>query len=229
VVLLALLGAIAGYGFARLATPTYVGRAYVAAVARGTGNDQSAVNYAGAYAKIAVQSEVMNAAARASGGRFTPDELRTHVRTSTSPDAPVIEIAGSAGNAQHAADLANQVAAGLITIAARTGDQTRIDCVLLSRADPPAGPAAPRAMLDVAVGAAAGALLGGLLMLSGLGRRPARRRPVRSTGVGPPEHAVDPTLRSKTTHPAGHRTMAGQQIPSGPPGGAGRPTDNRGG
>lgn len=181
VVLLALLGAIAGYGYARLADPTYIARAYVAAVARGAGDNAAAASYAEAYARMAPQGDVVSAAVRASGGGVSPGEFRRQVQASTSPEGPVMEIAASGSDPQRAADLANLVAAGVISSSARHAGQTRIDFILLSSADPPVDPASPRTGLDVLVGAAVGLLLGGLVMLAGTGRgqlRPGRTRPV---------------------------------------------------
>ena len=170
------LGAIAGFGYAQVAQPTYVTSAYVAAVARDAGDNLAAVSYADAYARIARQGDVVNAAVKTSGGGVSSDELRRQVTTTTSPEGPVIEVTGAGSTPQRAADLANLVAAGVISTAGRNSDQTRVDLVLLSPAIAPPDPASPRPVLDVAVGAAVGLLLGGLVVLSG-GRR-------SSTGSG---------------------------------------------
>jgi capsular polysaccharide biosynthesis protein len=233
VALLAVLGAVAGYAFARVAPPTYVARAYVAAVARAAGDNPAAVSYANAYAKMASQSDVLNAAVQASGGSSSAAELRTHVRATTSPDAPVIEVTGSARSAQQAADMANQVAAGLVSTAARTSNKTRIDFVVLSAAGTPVDRAAPRPALDVAVGAAVGVLLGGLVLLTGLGRGPTRRGPGHRTRSGPDEQAVGSLatvpLFTDPAPPHPGDTIPQHQDPSGPPRGAGVASDNRGG
>jgi capsular polysaccharide biosynthesis protein len=179
VALLAAIGAVAGYGFFRLTSPTYVARAYVAAVARDPGNNAAAVSYAQAFARIVPQGDVVNAAASLSAGRYAPAELRRQVRATASPDAPVIELAGSAGSAQRAADVANLMAAGLVSTATKHSADTRIAVVLLSAADLPAEPDSPQRDVDIAVGAAVGVLLGGLVVLTRghRGRGPARSTP----------------------------------------------------
>jgi len=163
--LLTVLGGLAGLAYARLTDPTYTATAYVAVVAR-TPADSSAVSYAQAYARIVHQGEVMSAAVDRSGGQASAGELRRWVRTSSSPDAPIIEITGSARTAAHAADLANLVAGALVSTAQRQSEQTRMGVTVLSDASPPDEPTSPRPALDVVVGAAVGLLAGGLALLT---------------------------------------------------------------
>ncbi len=198
VALLAALGAVAGYGYVLLVDPTYVARAYVIAIARDPGNSAAAVSYAQTFAKIVPQGDVVNAPAGASRGEVSPAELRRQVQTSTSPDAPVIEIAGSANTAAHAAELANAMAGGLIGMAKRQSADTRINLVLLSAADPPTDPASPRPILDVAVGTAAGLLLGGLLVLAGTGRARTRPAPANPITAGPKRPTNNSPVRPVT-------------------------------
>jgi capsular polysaccharide biosynthesis protein len=251
----AVLGAIVGYVFAQVAGPTYVARAYVSAVARAPEDNLAAISYANAYAKMSTQSDVVNGAVQASGGSASADDLRAHVRTTASPDSPVIEVAGSASSAQHAADMANQVAAGLVSTAARSSSHTRIDFVVLSAASAPVDRAAPRPKVDAAVGAAVGLLLGGLLLLTGLGRGLTRRGPQErggrshsprekadagdrpqekvNAGHGPPEPVESLARVPVFTDPAAHlppsTTLPESQDPSNPPRGPGFGSDNRGG
>lgn len=186
--LLTVLGASAGLGYALLRQPVYAAKAYVVVVAQNS-NDSTAVSYAQAYARIAGQGETLAAAVRSSNGDVTAGELRRAVRSSSSPDAPVIEVTGSAYPARRAADLANLVADGLISTANRHSSDTRVKLVLLSEAAPPLTPASPRPVLDIAVGAAAGLLLGGLALLG----RP-RRAGAGATGSQP----LTPTPRVPT-------------------------------
>lgn len=101
----------------------------------------------------------------------TADELRRSVRAATSPDAPVVEITGSADSPTRAADLANLVADSLVTYANERSTETRMRLVLLSPAYPPLDAAAPQPALATAVGAATGLFVGGFAMLAGLDRR----------------------------------------------------------
>jgi capsular polysaccharide biosynthesis protein len=192
-VLLTALGAAAGFGYVQLSHPVYAAKAYVVVVAQNPG-DTTAVSYAQAFARIAGQGDTLNAALTASNGSASMAELRRAVQTSTSPDAPVIEVTGSAGSSRHAADLANLVANGLVTTGNGHTRDTRMKLILLSAAVPPADPASPQPVLDVAVGAAMGLLLGGLALVAGAGtagggasqRQPApvRREPRFTAGGG---------------------------------------------
>lgn len=173
------LGALSGLIYAVVSPPVYSARAYVVVVAQNPA-DTGAVSYAQAYSRIAVQGDVLG---RAAGGGAAPTELRRQVRTSSSPDAPVIEVVGSARTAERAAALSNLVANSLVDTANERASDTRMRLSLLSPASPPAEPASPRLGLDVAVGAAAGLLLGGLAVLVGAGgtspggARPSNERP----------------------------------------------------
>ena len=177
--LLIVLGALGGFGYTLVREPVYAAKAYVVVVSQNS-NDSTAVSYAQAYARIASQGDALAEAVNQSNGRVTPTEIRRAIRTSSSPDAPVIEITGSANPASYAADLANFVANGLISTANRNSADTRVKLVLLSAAEPPTDPASPRPTLVVAVGAATGLLLGGLALL---GR--ASRGGTERAGEGP--------------------------------------------
>ncbi len=195
------LGALAGLGYVLLSHPVYTAKAYVLVVAQNPGDSTSAVSYAQAYARIAGQGEALNAAAAASNGAASVSELRSQVRASTSPDAPVIEVTGSAGSARHAADLANLVAIGLVNTANDHSADTRMRLTVLSAAIPPADPASPRPALDIAVGAAMGLLLGA-------GRAPVTVAPAaavlnRPEKAGPNDHdartVIDDRIRDDNT------------------------------
>jgi capsular polysaccharide biosynthesis protein len=187
-VLLTVLGAVAGLAYALLRPPEYTAKAYLAVVAESPG-DSSAVSYAQAYSRIASQGDALQAAADASNGSASAQELRRSVLAAASPDAPVIELTGTADSADRAANLVNLVANSLTKTAnTHTGD-TRVRVALLSAAVPPADPTSPQLPLAVAVGAAAGLLLGGLAFL-GLGERRAPDRAggpqtVEATGLEP--------------------------------------------
>jgi capsular polysaccharide biosynthesis protein len=190
ITLLTALGAGGGLAYALLAPPEYTAKAYVVVVAQNPG-DSTAVSYAQAYARIAGQGDALNAAAEASDGATSVKELRRNVRASASPDAPVIEVTGSAGSARRAADLANLLADGLISTANSHRSDTRMRLALLSAAGPPADPTSPQMALSVAVGAAVGLLLGALALLGGTNRASADRKRADRVPVGPTEPAAD--------------------------------------
>ena len=217
VALLTVLGALAGVVYAMVRPPVYAATAYVVVVAEESG-DSTAVNYAQAYARIAGEGDTVSAAVARSNGKISANELRRSVRASSSPDAPVIDVTGSASRAGRAADLANVVAKGLISTANRHSTDTRMRLVLLSAAVPPADPASPQPMLDIAVGAAAGLLLGGLALLSGSGRTApgrsgnqtaGRKRPDPANGATVPESlrwtGTAPVIRTTPAEPDRHQ------------------------
>jgi len=208
--LLAALGALAGLGYALLSHPVYTAKAYVVVVAQNPGDSPAAVSYAQAYARIAGQGEALNAAATASNGATSVSELRNQVRASTSPDAPVIEVAGSAGSARHAADLANLVANGLVSAANDHSADTRMKLTVLSAAAPPADPTSPQPVLDVAVGAAVGLLLGGLAVLAGVGSTTAQPSPAQPSPAQPSPAQPGP---AEPTAPDGTEPAEGTAIP----------------
>ena len=175
--LLTILGALAGLGYVLATDPVYTAKAYVVVVAQNP-SDNAAVSYAQAFARIADEGAALNAAAEASNGTESVNELRQQVRASTSPDAPVIELTGSAASAPRAADRANLVADGLVTTANSHATDTRMRLTLLSGAVSPADPTSPHLALSVAVGAAVGLLLGGLAMLA----QTSRAGPDRNLG-----------------------------------------------
>lgn len=168
--LLVVLGALAGLGYALLRQPVYAANAYVVVVARDSG-DNTAVSYAQAYARIAGQGDALVAAVQDSNEQISATDLQRAVRASSSPDAPVIEVTGSGYPARRAADLANLVANALIRTANQHSTDTRVRLILLSPALPPRTPVSPQLAVDVAVGAAAGLLLGGLALLGRSSRR----------------------------------------------------------
>ncbi len=213
---LVVVGALAGLGYARWTPLTYTSNAYVVVVAQNEGDNTSAVSYAQAYARIAEQGDVLDAAVAASHGTVSVSELRRQVRASSSPDTPIIEISGSAGSASRAANLTNLVAGGLIKAANRHGTDTRMTLTLLSGAAPPADPTSPQLTVDVAVGVAMGLLLGGLSVLAGAGRTGDRSRPAEPSGPFEPSRPAELTSAAEPVHPAELPSAAEPMHPAEP-------------
>ena len=166
-----LVGMLAGLVYALLATPSYVSRAYVVVVPDDPSAQASAASFAQAYGKMSLQGPVVARAVRAGRGVVTADELRTSVQAATSPDAPVVEVTGSADTAVAAATRANLMANSLVGIGDTRAKATRMRLVILAPANPADAPSSPDATLSVAVGGAAGLLLGAMGYAAGLGRR----------------------------------------------------------
>ncbi|MGY1439264.1 YveK family protein [Streptomyces reniochalinae] len=165
----AVLGALAGATYATVAEPRYEASSYVLVSPGEQAEATSALGYAQAYGKIATDAVVLT---RAEASFDLPrGELRTHVRAGTSPDAPMVQITGSAPTADDAADYADATAAALARTATKSSASTGVRLTVVSHATATAEPVSPRAPLAVAVGGSAGGLLGGLALLA----RPRRR------------------------------------------------------
>ncbi|MEY9942382.1 lipopolysaccharide biosynthesis protein [Streptacidiphilus sp. MAP5-3] len=199
-------GAVAGGGYALVATPQYQANAYVMAVADPGSDSSTAVNFAQAYGRVVGQPEILAPAAATTGA--TVRQLTTQIQAQTSPDAPVIEITGSAASAHQAAREANAVARSMVAFGDTTAKQTHIRLMTFATAAEPATPSSPSRSLDVAVGGAAGALLGSLALLArtgGTGRRPEDLPGTADAVTG----SVEPTESDAAPVPEQQRESAG--------------------
>jgi capsular polysaccharide biosynthesis protein len=194
-VALTLLGAAAGALYAAVKTPTYIAQAYVVVTAQ-PGESPVAVNFAQAYGRILTTGPVADRAAAKLGSR---KEL-AQVTASTSPDTPVIEITATGTDGKRTADVANAVAQALVDFGNTRTDQTRVGVSVLALASVPDAPASPKPPLELAIGAAAGLLVGGLSVLAGVGKSTVDRA-----------DRVDRVVRAAVGQPAGeleHGTRA---------------------
>ena len=158
------LGAVAGAGYATVAHPVYAANAYVVVVPQNPGEGATAVNFAQAYGRLAGQPQVLAGAATATGR--TISALETLVHGTTSPDAPVIEITGTGPKPKDAVQSADAVAKSLVAFANTSSAETGVKLVPLAAAAEPEQPTTPSKQLDVAVGGAAGVLIGALVMMT---------------------------------------------------------------
>jgi uncharacterized protein involved in exopolysaccharide biosynthesis len=173
--IMVLLGGGAGVLYARLTTPTYVADAHVVVLPAPPSDDTTAVKFAQAYGRIATEPAVLAAASSTVRGG-SPDDLRRQLRVSTSPAAPLVQLTGSAPTAQRAAEVANEVATALVSFGNARSSQTRVRLAMFAEASPPAQPSSPNQPLDIAVGAAAGLLVGALAVTAGVGASRSARR-----------------------------------------------------
>lgn len=169
-----LLGVLAGAMYGVVKAPTYTADAFVVVVgAANAPDDQTAVKFAQAYGRIATDPAVLGGTATVrAGGAVAP--LRDQVRVATSPDAPIVQVTGVAPNAARAAQVANEVAASLIAFGNARSGQTAVRLASFAQASAPDRASAPNPPLAIAVGAAAGLLIGGFATTAGIGSR--RRR-----------------------------------------------------
>ena len=176
--LLTVIGGVAGAAYAALKTPTYTAKAYVVAVSTSAQGDPiSALNFAQAYGRVATSEPVL---AKASVLLGTDGSGLRQATAATSPDAPVIEITATGPKPKHTADVANSLANALVQYGGNRKAETRVGLSLLAGAIAPTRPSSPRPPMELAVGAAGGLLIGGLAVLAGVGR---------PTGRGKDEHA----------------------------------------
>jgi hypothetical protein len=164
-----------------------------------------AVNFAQAYGRVISQPEVLDRVADEVG--IPAAALRTRVQASTSPDAPLIEITASARSAVRSARIANAAVRALVAYGNLHVTETGVRMASFSQAAVPVSPSSPRPVLDAAVGAATGVLLGGLAVLAGVGNRrrgTATRRRYRKRAALP-----DSAGMTGTTGDAGPRADAG--------------------
>ncbi|MBV2151360.1 Wzz/FepE/Etk N-terminal domain-containing protein [Kitasatospora sp. SUK 42] len=186
------LGAAAGGGYAVVSHPSYTATAYVLVAPQNPGESMTATNFAQAYGRLAGQPQVLAVAAAETG--HTRAELATLVHGTTSPDAPMIEISGTGRRPRDAARTADAVAESLVAFANTSSKDTNVRLVTLAPAAAPDKPTTPSGRLDVAVGAAAGVLLGSLVMMTRR-RGPAAAEPAvaeAATGPSAEADAVEP-------------------------------------
>ncbi|MDY0814228.1 hypothetical protein [Kitasatospora purpeofusca] len=158
------LGAAAGAGYAVVAHPSYAANSYVIVVPDAQGQAATAVNFAQAYGRLAGQPQVLAAAAAETG--HSRGELEALVHGTTSPDAPMIEITGTGAQPGEAVLAADAVARSLVAFANGSSKETGVRLVPLAGAAEPDRPTTPSGKLDVAVGGAAGVLIGALVMMT---------------------------------------------------------------
>lgn len=164
------LGAACGAGYGLVATPEYSATGYVVAVPGEGGDPATALGFAQAYGRVATSPAVLADAQRTSGVPLAT--LRDTVRSATSPDAPMIEITGTATHPQRAAANANAVASALTDSSKDAAKSTGVELTVLAAAHAPSAPSSPSTPLATAVGACTGGLVGGLALLVRPGRRP---------------------------------------------------------
>jgi uncharacterized protein involved in exopolysaccharide biosynthesis len=177
------LGAVAGAAYGELHAPQYAATSYVVVVPAKESDAATALGYAQAYGRVAVQSAVLDGAqARA---RVSADVLRRSVQAATSPDAPMIAVTGTATRPRVAADLANAVARSLIASGHRKERSTGVDVRQFVEAVPPPSPVSISPGLATLVGGSAGGLLGGLILLVRPQRRPGDIAPQNARAAVP--------------------------------------------
>ncbi|SMF05330.1 lipopolysaccharide biosynthesis protein [Streptomyces sp. Amel2xC10] len=184
----AVTGGVLGGAYGALQPPVYTATAYVVAVPTERSDPASALGFAQAYGRVATQLAVLGDAQDAAG--VPARTLQRSVRTSTSPDAPMVAVTATSERAGLAADMANAVSAALTRHAAASEKSTNVELQEFAPAVRPTDPSSASPLVTALVGTSAGGLLGGLALLV----RPRREREAQgrpAAGVPGPALAAD--------------------------------------
>ncbi|MBD0844051.1 lipopolysaccharide biosynthesis protein [Streptomyces sp. TRM68416] len=182
-----LTGGMLGGAYGVVKTPTYAATSYVVAVPTEKSDPASALGFAQAYGRVATQLAVLGDAQVWAG--VPVKTLKESVQTATSPDAPMVAVTATSSRADLAADMANAVARALTRHAQDAEKSTNVELQQFARATEPTEPSSAGPAVTGLVGASAGGLLGGLLLLV----RPRRtaEAPGRPAAVPGPAVAAD--------------------------------------
>ncbi|MFJ8104465.1 lipopolysaccharide biosynthesis protein [Streptomyces sp. NPDC096132] len=180
----AVVGGLLGGAYGAFQPPAYTATAYVVAVPTEKSDPASALGFAQAYGRVATQLAVLGDAQGAAG--VPVRTLQRSVRTATSPDAPMVSITATASSADLAADMANAVSLSLTEHAKNTRKTTNVELQQFARAVRPTDPSSASPTLTALVGASAGGLLGGLVLLV----RPRRDRETSGVTAAVPGQAL---------------------------------------
>ncbi|WP_328669196.1 lipopolysaccharide biosynthesis protein [Streptomyces sp. NBC_00328] len=180
------LGGALGGAYGVMKPPAYTATSYVIAVPTDKGDPSAALGFAQAYGRVATQLAVLGDAQVWAG--VPVKTLEADVRTATSPDAPMIAVSATSSRSGRAADMANAVTRSLTQHANASQKSTHVQLLSFSRAMKPTSASSPSPTVTGLVGASAGGLLGGLVLLV----RPRRTADtVRPASVPGPATAAD--------------------------------------
>ncbi|MCF3137472.1 lipopolysaccharide biosynthesis protein [Streptomyces olivochromogenes] len=184
----AVLGGVLGGAYGMLRTPTYTATSYLVVVPTERSDPADALGFAQAYGRVATQLAVLGDAQRWAG--VPVSTLQSSVRTQTSPDAPMVSVSATSARPDRARDMANAVARSLTRHADATKSGTHVELLQFSRAVEPTTPTSASPEVTGLVGASAGGLLGGLVLLVRPRRAPEEGIP-RAVTVPAPAVAAD--------------------------------------
>lgn len=159
----AVTGGLLGGAYGVVKAPTYTATSYVIAVPTDKADSATALGFAQAYGRVATQLAVLGDAQVWAG--VPVKTLQSSVQTATSPDAPMVAVTATSSRADLAADMANAVSRSLTVHANDAKADTHVELQTFARAIKPAAPTSASAAVTGLVGASAGGLLGGLLLL----------------------------------------------------------------
>jgi succinoglycan biosynthesis transport protein ExoP len=139
---------------------------------------QFAVQRVKSYAPLGTSPQVLEPVIRDLGLPLTFDELRDQIEVSSPPDTVLLEVSATSADPASAVRIADAVSAQLASRiheleTPRLRGASLVNVAVMQPAELPVAPSSPRKLLDLAIGAMAGAALGLLIALI---RHHARRR-----------------------------------------------------
>jgi polysaccharide biosynthesis transport protein len=163
---LILVGVILGVGVASLVSqvlpPVYRSEVHLLVIRTSGGPAASTVmlgTYAHTYGEFATAPEVVGDDVKDTG-IVDPQRLEEVVNTEVSTDSPMFKVTTSLRDPEDAAELANVIGFSIEDRTINLGDETGYRAKVVARADPAERAAWPNSMLNIAVGAGIGLLLG---------------------------------------------------------------------
>ncbi|MEU7056153.1 lipopolysaccharide biosynthesis protein [Streptomyces sp. NPDC046197] len=184
-----LVGGLFGGAYGVLTPPTYTATSYVVAVPTGKTEVNSALGFAQAYGRVATQLSVLADAQDQVG--VPVRTLQRNVQAATSPDAPMVAVSATSPRPGLATDMANAVSRALTRQANAAKETTHVQLVQFSKAVRPTEPTSASSRVTALVGASAGGLLSGLVLLARPRRRGKEDDPLPAASVPGPAPAAD--------------------------------------
>lgn len=136
--------------------------------------EQFAQARAASYAAIGTSSRVLEPVAEELGDGATASSLRSQVTVTNSPNTAVVTVTGTDGDAQRAANLAQETAQSLVDASAQlegaeNAQDSPVQLNIVQEAVVPNAAAAPSLPLNTLVGAVVGLVIGLLIVLARAG------------------------------------------------------------
>lgn len=170
------LGGALGALVSQLTTPVYQSSVYLLVVPESENAGVSTANdYAQAYSRLVTEPAVVGEAVDESEVGVDPWDVERVVSVEVAPNAPILEITTNSEDPEDASALANALGSGLSSFAEERAEETGYQAEVMAEAVPPEEPALPDWVLNVAVGAFAGLLVGATAALLWFDRRQPRK------------------------------------------------------
>jgi capsular polysaccharide biosynthesis protein len=160
------LGGALGALISQQMSPVYRSTVYLLVVPESDNAGTSTANdYAQAYSKLVADPAVTGDAVDESEVGVDPWDVRKFVSVQVAPNAPILQITASSTVPEYASTLANALGSGLSTFTEENAEDTGYQADVIAEAIPPEDPTLPNWTLNIAVGAAAGLLVGAIVVL----------------------------------------------------------------